>query len=696
MLDTVFTQSKDERADKDRDHKRSRSRERKGSERERDRDEKRRRRDSPDRRSSDRRREERDRRDRDRDSKRENESEKSRKEKRQEKESEEKSSKGSEDKVGDEKGKEGVTGVRDNERDKDRERNRERDRERDRDRPRRDRSESRRRDRRADDRRRDRSKSRSRSRSRSGGRRGDRYRRERSYSPPSRRDRRRYSRDSRSPPSRRSRRDDDDKDKPSGSANSEEEPKYKQITLKDIITANPGISMPEAVVRLNAYNSAVVQNQVPPSISINGSSSTAAVAAAMATAAPGLSVSMLGALGTNLLPDGGAATKPHREIYIGNLPPGITMQQLAEFLNAAMKQLGYSKDLNSVVTAWVSPDGHYGFVEMRTMEEATAALQNLNGIQVGIYSLKIGRPKGYNPNAAIVGSALAVPMTSLSVVAPSAAPNPLLASLSLGVSEPMSNVLMVSNLPTLITEEQVKDIFKSFGEFAAFNLIRTPGSGTYVSQSAVFEYVQSSVADVVVEGMNGVEIGGSKISVTKVPLSSASVLLRPTQQVPVTVPTPTNAAATSVSNPVDDEEKRTLDTLLRLPTSRVIRLSNMTTEEDLTDNVAFEELTEDVAAECNKHGTVTKVIIPRTKGHPARGVIFVAFTEISGASQALQKIQGRKFNGKTVQAVNFPESLFFEQTYILPEDFDLDGAIASSTVATTAPTHVVTAADELD
>ena len=61
----------------------------------------------------------------------------------------------------------------------------------------------------------------------------------------------------------------------------------------------------------------------------------------------------------------------------------------------ALGQLGFAKDQKCVLSAWISPDGHYGFCEVRTIEEATAALTYLNGIQVGAYCLKIGRPKGY-------------------------------------------------------------------------------------------------------------------------------------------------------------------------------------------------------------------------------------------------------------------------------------------------------------
>lgn len=142
-----------------------------------------------------------------------------------------------------------------------------------------------------------------------------------------------------------------------------------------------------------------------------------------------------------------------------------------------MKQLGLAQDLSSVVTAWVSPDGHYAFVELRSVEEATAALTYLNGVQVGVYSLKIGRPKGYNGGSSSVmvpmQASLPTPTTGplgLAGLANGLVPSNSLFSiptLSLGSTMPgerLSNVIMVTNLPALISEDQIKELFIPFGE----------------------------------------------------------------------------------------------------------------------------------------------------------------------------------------------------------------------------------------
>ena len=87
--------------------------------------------------------------------------------------------------------------------------------------------------------------------------------------------------------------------------------------------------------------------------------------------------------------------KQDRQMYIGNLPPGLTCTKLVEILNYAVLVLGtYDKSLygNPVVSCWISQDGHFAFVEFRTIEEMH------QGFILGQLSLfgrpiKVGRTK---------------------------------------------------------------------------------------------------------------------------------------------------------------------------------------------------------------------------------------------------------------------------------------------------------------
>jgi splicing factor U2AF subunit len=397
--------------------------------------------------------------------------------------------------------------------------------------------------------------------------------------------------------------------------------------------------------------------------------------------------------------EGGAATKAQRELYVGNLPPGITVPQLAEFLNAAFKQLGLCKDAtqNTVITAWVSPESHYAFVELRTIEEATAALTYLNGIQVGMFSLKFGRPKGYTGGA----SSLAVPMVGLPgtttasfnnpLLTPSllggavglGASNPLLAGLSgtigMGGAEALSHTIMVSNLPALISEQQIRELFTPFGELKAFNIIRTTTGQT---QSAVFEYTNPALTDGVVTGMNNLDIAGQKLSVQRIPQSSAAVLLQPNAAVP---PAPA-AAPPAPAGPAPTSAPTQPDELAEYPPSAVIRMSNMTTPQDLSDDQSYEELMEDVADECNSHGTVKSIVIPRSGSDASVGKIFVHFVDVSGAQASRKAVAGRKFNGRVVEAYFYPEELFLKKVYNLPEGYLTRGS-ATVTNGSSNGTH---------
>ena len=70
-----------------------------------------------------------------------------------------------------------------------------------------------------------------------------------------------------------------------------------------------------------------------------------------------------------------------------------------ELLNEAMNSLAKSKGWkleqgNPVVSSWMSTDGHYGFVEFRTAEEAKLGF-NLQGLNYKGCELKFGRPKAF-------------------------------------------------------------------------------------------------------------------------------------------------------------------------------------------------------------------------------------------------------------------------------------------------------------
>jgi splicing factor U2AF 65 kDa subunit len=399
----------------------------------------------------------------------------------------------------------------------------------------------------------------------------------------------------------------------------------KKITLKDIMAANPGISLQEAISKLSSYNTAVAMG-IPVSelsslghlapVDMGPNAQQLLNAAAINASITGLS----GIMGDS----SSALSKPHRELYVGNLPPGCTNSQIADFLNNCMKQIGYVNPLGSVVAAWLSSDGHYAFVEFRTVEEANAALNQLNGVSVGAFQLKIGRPKGYTGNSSVgvPGLGLMTPALGLGIFGTTA------------TTSTSSTWAMITNLPLAISGEQVRELVAPFGSLKAFHCLKATSTGT---QTAIFEYSESSATDLAVVGLGNIDLLGSKLMVQRIPANAAELLLKPA-----------GAAAVSSSS-ADDRNSR-------IEPTRVIRLSNMTTDEDLNDDELYEDLKEEITEECNKHGQVLSVAIPRN-GH-GLGFVFVEFATVVDAGKGFKAIAGRKFSGNIVVGSYYPEDLY--------------------------------------
>lgn len=111
----------------------------------------------------------------------------------------------------------------------------------------------------------------------------------------------------------------------------------------------------------------------------------------------------------NLKADLMQRTKKCRRVHIGNLPinVGLTPEALKQFVNTVMQQLALTvKPGEPVIDSFVSSDGKFGFVEMRTIQEATNAL-NMSGADCFGRPIRVGKPADYvPPDAALITAAM--------------------------------------------------------------------------------------------------------------------------------------------------------------------------------------------------------------------------------------------------------------------------------------------------
>ncbi|KAF8523006.1 hypothetical protein JB92DRAFT_3087536 [Gautieria morchelliformis] len=336
-----------------------------------------------------------------------------------------------------------------------------------------------------------------------------------------------------------------------------------------------------------------------------------------------------------------------RRLYIGSITPEINEQNLADFFNNKMKEMniGTGAPGDPVLAVQVNYEKNYAFVEFRSAEDATAAIA-FDGIMFLSVPLKIRRPKDY------AGTDLSAPA---SMHVPGV--------VSTNVPDSI-NKIFVGGLPTYLNEEQVMELLKSFGELKAFNLVRENGNG--VSKGfAFFEYVDPSVTDVAIQGLNGMELGDRYLVVQRASIGAKGVGggMIPNPNIPAdafpAVPQPIMPAGDPTAQSDD---------------ARILLMLNMVTPEDLSNDQEYEDIVADVREECTGFGSVEDIRVPRpvkkdkskwapgeggaqaaadaVRADEAAGVgrVYVKFHDGTSAAKALNALAGRSFAGRSIIA----------------------------------------------
>ncbi|OEH75732.1 u2 small nuclear ribonucleoprotein auxiliary factor [Cyclospora cayetanensis] len=314
-----------------------------------------------------------------------------------------------------------------------------------------------------------------------------------------------------------------------------------------------------------------------------------------------------------------ATTKAARELYIGNLPPNVEVPQLLEFLNAAMAAVGGGVLPGPpAVKAWRSSDGHYAFVEFRTMEEASNAMQ-LNGLSCLGFNLRIGRPKTYpmelqhivpaptipllHPAAALASAVVTqltqptqMPLGEVASVAVNAKAALEAAQAAARAAQGQNGVegpsqpdrLCVLGLPASMPEEKIRQLVETFGPLKTFHVLKKDTDDSQVvcvieyqdtdSQQQAMEILHTNSPYRVVTAEQAINEGAvSSFLKEKISLAGSSAappLLRP--QV----------------------------------CTRVLVLHNIVTPQD--DDDEYADIVEDIRIECEEcGGRVVEVQVPR-------------------------------------------------------------------------------------
>ncbi|XP_073122435.1 splicing factor U2af large subunit B-like isoform X1 [Henckelia pumila] len=338
------------------------------------------------------------------------------------------------------------------------------------------------------------------------------------------------------------------------------------------------------------------------------------------------------------------ATRHARRVYVGGLPPSANEQSVATYFSHVMSAIGGNTagPGDAVVNVYINHEKKFAFVEMRSVEEASNAMA-LDGIMFEGAPVKVRRPSDYNPSlAATLGSSQPSPNLNLAAVG-------LTPGSAGGLEGP--DRIFVGGLPYYFTEGQVRELLESFGHLRGFDLVKDRETGN--SKGYAFcVYQDLSVTDIACAALNGIKMGDKTLTVRRANQGTAqpnpeqeSVLLHAQQQI-------------------------ALQKLMLQPSvvaTKVLCLTEVVSAEELNDDDDYEDILEDMKIECGKFGTLVNVIIPRPSPNneqaPGVGKVFLEYEDIEGATKARQGLHGRRFGGKEVVAVFYPENKFSEGVY---------------------------------
>uniref|UniRef100_A0A8C9HT46 Uncharacterized LOC113222330 n=1 Tax=Piliocolobus tephrosceles TaxID=591936 RepID=A0A8C9HT46_9PRIM len=304
----------------------------------------------------------------------------------------------------------------------------------------------------------------------------------------------------------------------------------------------------------------------------------------------------LGLNGLGLLPSVDSnIEKTARELYVGNIPQHIDVQQLVTFLNTCLLIL-YNKDNENeqiCLKACIRGDTHYAFVEFKTIQD-TSNCMLLNGINFYGYNLRIGRPKTFPVEYTNLIPAATIPTID----------NYYLSQGLLGIKAfciffqnqentkndyiPMNMIklqkLCVSNIAINNEIGKIKELLEAFGEVNNFEFFEgEENSDTYI---CLVEYSNAENA----------------IQAHKILNQNTSYKIKFEYEI-INDPT--------INKLIKKKYMKLQNSILaqQIPT-KVVVLSKIATYEELSDPNEYKDIIEDIRIECERYGVIVELILP--------------------------------------------------------------------------------------
>ena len=202
-------------------------------------------------------------------------------------------------------------------------------------------------------------------------------------------------------------------------------------------------------------------------------------------------------------------SRQSRRVLVCNLPSGSTPETIKAFFNAQMNSLNVVKNEDPCASVKMNKERTLALLEFKTPEEATVALaydglptndpgdaEMANGYaNGGARALEVRRPRNYiiaygRPEEGRING-----------VNPDDVPD-------------SPNKILISNLPSTVTEDEAREILSAFGALKHFVMARDKETGDGRG-FAFCEFENPDITDGVCQGLNGMPIGDMTLKVSR-------------------------------------------------------------------------------------------------------------------------------------------------------------------------------------
>ncbi|SCV70219.1 BQ2448_1613 [Microbotryum intermedium] len=341
-----------------------------------------------------------------------------------------------------------------------------------------------------------------------------------------------------------------------------------------------------------------------------------------------------------------------RSVFVSQLSARVGDRELGIFFEHQAGKVREARVIVDRISRRSKGVGYVEFVELETVQKAlTLSGTKLLGIPIVVqYTEAEKNRQAREPGAAAAGN-----------TAPGAPP----AGQGQGIPNPASllNRLYVGSLNFALTDEDVRQVFQSFGEITRVDLHRD--AITNKSKGYAFvQFKEVAHAQEALEKMNNFVLAGREIKVGLVGDRSMTANRGETQLEREDGPPLNNISRIELMQKLarSDQpgEMDALKTSIPRPiiptaTTRNVVMGNAFNPEEETEQDWDLELRDDVKEECqNSYGPILDIYVLKE----SKGEIYIRFGSVEDAVKAVAGLNGRFFGGNQITASHTSDQLF--------------------------------------